>query len=144
MSELLDGLLVLMTGILALATFYLAYHARKLWQGAKEIADRERELRLLPQLRRFTVQPLEGTKCRFSVKNVGFGYAMNLVAEEILNDGTRSSLATPDQKEFVETGDVFYWDIPNSSVGQQKSIEIKYTDILGEHDHTHTTLIIVI
>ena len=69
---------------------------------------------------------------------------MNLVAEEILNDGTRSSLATPDQKEFVETGDVFYWDIPNSSVGQQKSIEIKYTDILGEHDHTHTTLIIVI
>ncbi len=132
-----DWALVGMTGALTLATAFLAYHAMKLWKTTKEIAYKERALKLMPKLMLDTVPEMgQATACRFSVKNVGFGYAINLDANEILADRTRSRLMPVGDKEFVETNSVYNWDIPNSSVGQRKNIEIKYTDILSEHSHT--------
>lgn len=136
--------LVIATIGLVVMTYYLAYHAKKLWQGAKVIADRERELKLLPQLQVFTIKLIEDKRCRITLKNVGFGYAMNLEAYEILSDLTRSPLMPIDQKEFVEVGDIFNWDIPDSTLSQQKIIEIRYTDILKEHPHVYTRPITVI
>ncbi|MGH9876329.1 MAG: hypothetical protein ACREBU_00930 [Nitrososphaera sp.] len=137
--------LVIMTGALTTVTGILAYHAMKLWTTTKEIAEKEKELKILPKLLLETVQEIHNeTRCRFSVKNIGFGSAINLQGYEILSDGTKVNIIAHTQREYITPGETFTWDIPNSNLGQQKNIELKYSDILNEHVHTYPTQITVI
>lgn len=129
MSELSEGLLIFMTGVLALATFILAYHAWRLWKVTKEVAQSAENLKLLPKLVLDTIQPLSNTKtfCRFSVKNIGFGSAINIEAHE-----GQTKLEPVPERQYIVANDIYNWDIPNAKMGEIRSIEIKYSDIKGD------------
>src|SRR5437867_9706567 len=128
MSELSEGLLIFMTGVLALATFILAYHAWRLWKVTKEVAQSAEKLKLMPKLVLDTIQPLSNTKtfCRFSVKNIGFGSAINMEAHE----GDKK-LEPVLERQYIVATDIYNWDIPDAKVGQVRTIEVKYADIRG-------------
>ena len=130
--------LVAMTGALTLATAFLAYHAMKLWKTTKEVAQSAEKLKLMPKLFLDTIQPLSNTKtfCRFSVKNIGFGSAINIEAYE-----GEKKLEPVLERQYIVANDIYNWDIPNAKVGEIRSVEIKYTDIRGEQPQKDTILV---
>ena len=118
-----------------------------MWKVTKEVAVSAEALKTIAKLVMDVVQPMSntgGTFSRFCVRNIGYGYALNFEANEVLKDATRSKLEPIHERGYIEVGGLYYWDIPNAMLGQKRNIEIKYSDIREMQVHKYATQITII
>lgn len=136
MSELTDSIIASFTIVLAFATIalvaatvILAKNTGLLAKITKQTSEASESRKIMPKLV-FNMLALEQSgKLRFSVKNIGYGPALNPNIKIRLNGKEVASTAVLPTNVITAPEGLYYWDIEGAKMGDKVDYEVSFTNV---------------
>lgn len=114
---------------LVIVTGVLAWFTRGLVQVTKQTSQASEERKIMPKLVYNTHAQEPSGKCRFSVKNIGYGPAMNPRIKVFLNGKEVEATAVHPTNVITAPEGLYYWDIFDTKTGDKVHFEVQFENV---------------